>query len=136
MALLATAAVLGLWATGTLVGAGFDLGRFAIAGVVAFAFGCAIAGPATLFAVLTLSRGRTSAIISGVLIVMYAIFVLTGVSRDWAWIGPVSAWAHFPTTKVIDEGYLPLGDLALFAVTAIAGWVAAVYAFQRKDLAA
>lgn len=136
MALLAAAAVLGLWATGTLVGADFDLGRFAIAGVVAFAFGCAIAGPATLCSVLTLSRGLTSAIIGGVLIAMYAIFVVTGVSQDWAWMGPVSAWAHFPTTKVIDEGYIPLGDTALFAVIAIGSWAAAIVAFRRRDLAA
>ena len=63
MAILAAAAVLGLWAAGHLVGADFDLARFGIAAVLCFAFGCAIAGPATLCAVLTLSRGMTSAIV-------------------------------------------------------------------------
>jgi ABC-2 type transport system permease protein len=136
MAILAAAAVLGLWAAGTLVGGQFDLGRFAIAGVLAFAFGCAVAGPATLLSVLTLSRGLTSAIVGGVLVAMYAVFVVTGVSQDWAWIGPLSAWAHFPTTAVIDEGYLPVGDTSLFALIAIVGWLAAIVAFRRRDLAA
>jgi ABC-2 type transport system permease protein len=136
MALLAAAAVLGLWAAAWAVGTTFDLGRFAIAGVLSFAFGCAIAGVTTLLSVLTLSRGTTSMIVGGVLVGMYAIFVVTGVSADWAWLGPISAWAHFPTTAVIDHGYMPVGDTTLFAVIAIIGWVGSIVAFRRRDLAA
>lgn len=136
MAVLAAAAVLGLWIAGRLVGAEFDLGRFAVAGVLSFAFGCAIAGPATLCSVLTLSRGLSSAIVGGTLLVMYVIFVVTGISQDWAWLAPVSAWGHFPTTAVIDGGYLPVGDTALFAAIAIGSWAAALVAFRRRDLAA
>ncbi len=136
MAVLATAAVLGLWGAAKLVGVDFDLGRFAVAGVLCFALGCAIAGPATLGSVLTLSRGVTSAIVGGTLFVMYAVFVVTGVSADWAWIGPLTAWNHFPTTKVIDAGYLPVGDLALFGAIAIGCWLGAIAAFRRRDLAA
>ena len=136
MAVLALAAVLALWGVGRLVGAEFELVPFLVAGVLCFAFGCAIAGPATLLSVVTLSRGTTSAIVGGVVIVMYALFVVTQVAADWAWLAPLSAWNHFSTTKVIDDGYLPLGDLTLFAVIAIAGWAGALVAFRRRDLAA
>jgi ABC-2 type transport system permease protein len=136
MAVLAASAVLGLWAVGRLVGAEFDLGRFLLGGLLCFAFGCAIAGPATLLSVVTLSRGMTSAIVGGVLIAMYALFVVTQVATDWSWLGPLSAWNHFGTTKLIDDGAFPLGDLALFAVIAVAGWLAALWAFRRRDLAA
>ncbi len=136
MAVLAAVSVLALWGAGTAVGAEFDLGRFAMAGVFAFAFGCAIAGPATLLSVLTLSRGLTSGIVGGVLILMYALFVLSGISADWDWVGRLSAWNHFPTTSLIDDGVLPIGDLLLFAMIAIGTWVAAVAAFRRRDLAA
>lgn len=136
MALLAASAVLGLWLAGAVVGAGFDLGRFSLAGVVAFAFGCAIAGPTTLLSVVTLSRGRAAGIVGGAIFAMYAIFVVTQVSKDWAWIAPLSAWDHFRTTPIIDQAVMPLGDLALFAVVAIAGWLGAVLAFRRRDLAA
>jgi ABC-type transport system involved in multi-copper enzyme maturation permease subunit len=136
MAVLATVAVLGLWASGRLVGAEFDLARFGLAGVLAFAFGCAIAGSATLLSVLTLSRSMASGIVGGVLILMYAIFVLSGVAGDWQWLGPLSAWNHFPTTKLIDQGVFPLGDLALFTVIAAGTWLGALWAFRRRDLAA
>jgi ABC-2 type transport system permease protein len=136
MAVLALAAVLGLWLTGRLVGAEFDLGRFLLAGLLAFVFGCAIAGVTTLVSVITLSRGLTSGIVGGVLILMYAVFVVTGVSPDWEWIGPLSAWNHFGTTALIDEGTIPWGDFALFAVVAVGGWIAALWAFRRRDLAA
>lgn len=136
MAVLALAAVLGLWAVGRLVGADFDLVNFVLAGVLAFAFGCAIAAPACLVSVLTLSRGTSVGVVGGVLILMYVVFVISGVSADWQWIGPLSAWNHFGTTAIIDEGAFPFGDLALFAGIAVAGWAAAVWAFRRRDLAA
>lgn len=136
LALLAATAVLGLWVAGRLVGADFDLARFALAGLLAFAFACAIAGPATLCSILTLSRGASAAIVGGVVIAMYALFVVTQISTDWAWLAPLTAWNHFPTTKVIDDGYLPIGDLALFSVIAVGSWLAAVLAFRRRDLAA
>ena len=136
MAVLALAAVLGLWGVGRLVGAEFDLVLFLAAGVLCFAFGCAIAGPATLLSALTLSRGTTSAVVGGVVTLMYALFVVTQVAADWAWLAPLSAWDHFNTTKVIDDGLFPLGDLALFAGIAVAGWLGAVWVFRRRDLAA
>ncbi len=136
MAVLASAAVLGLWLAAAVTGNIFDLGAYALAGLLSFAFGCAIAGPTTLLSVATLSRGRTSGIVGGVVFAMYAVFVVTQVSKDWAWIAPISAWDHFRTTALIDDGVVPAGDLALFAAIAIGGWLAALWAFRRRDLAA
>lgn len=136
LALLATATVAGLWIVGGVVGAGFDGGRFALAGVLAFAYACAIAGPTTLLSVVTLSRGASAGIVGGILVAMYVIFVLTQVVQDWAWLAPLSAWDHFRTTALIDDGRFPAGDLALFGVIAVAGWAGALVAFRRRDLAA
>jgi hypothetical protein len=85
---------------------------------------------------MTLSRGLATGIVAAVLILMYAIFVVASVSADLAWLGPLSAWNHYSTTALIDEGRFPLGDLGLFGATAIGGWVAALWAFRRRDLAA
>jgi len=136
MAVLAIAAVLGLWLAAAATGNVFDLGGFALAGLLSFSFGCAIAGPTTLLSVTTLSRGRAAGIVGGVVFAMYAVFVVTQVSRDWAWIAPISAWDHFRTTDLIDHGVIPVGDLLLFAAVALGGWLAAVWAFRRRDLAA
>ena len=136
IAVLAATTVGGLWAAGRAVGAEFDLVRFAGAGVLAFLFGCAIAGPTTLLAVATLSRGMAAGIAGGVLILMYALYVVAQVAKDWAWIGPLSAWGHFPTTRLIDDGVVPWSDMALFAAIALGGWLVALLAFRRRDLAA
>jgi hypothetical protein len=71
-----------------------------------------------------------------VVFAMYAVFVVTQVSKDWAWIAPISAWDHFRTTALIDNGVVPVFDLALFATVAAAGWIGALWAFRRRDLAA
>lgn len=136
MAVLAATTVLGLWVAGVAAGTVFDLGAFAGAGVLLFAFGCAIAGPTTLLSVMTLSRGRTSGLVGGVIFAMYAVFVVTQISKDWAWMAPISAWDHFRTTELIDSGVVPAGDLAIFGVIALAGWLGAIWAFGRRDLAA
>jgi hypothetical protein len=136
LAALSFAAVIGLWSVGRLVGAGFDLGAFLQAGVLAFGFAAAIAGPVTLLSVTTLSRGIAGGIVGGVLVAMYVVFVVTQVAPDWSWLSPLSAWDHFRTTQLIDEGVFPVGDLALFAVFALGGWLAALWAFRRRDLAA
>jgi len=86
--------------------------------------------------VLTLSRGTSVGIVGGVIILMYVLYVISGASPDWQWIGPLSAWSHFRTTPLIDEGVFPIGDLALFAGIAVGAWVAALWAFRRRDLAA
>ena len=136
MAILAVAVVAGLWLAAAATGTVFDVAGFALAGLLSFVFGCALAGVTTLLSVATLSRGRTSGVIGGVVIAMYAIFVVTQVSRDWAWIAPISAWDHFRTTPLIDNGVVPVFDFALFAVIAIGGWLASVWAFRHRDLAA
>jgi ABC-2 type transport system permease protein len=136
MAFLAAAAVLGVWVSAAVTGNVFDIGGYALAGILAFAFGCAIAGPTTLLSVATLSRGRAAGIVGGVVFAMYAVFVVTEVSKDWAWIAPVSAWDHFRTTDLIDHGVVPAGDIALFAAIAVVGWALALWAFRRRDLAA
>jgi len=136
MAVLTVATVGSVWLVGVIVDAGFDPGRYALAGVLCWLFGCAIAGVTTLLAVVSLSRGRTSGIVGGVLVAMYLVFVVVQVDPDWAWLAPVSAWDHFRTTELIDMGTVPAGDLALFTGIALAGWAAALVAFRRRDLAA
>lgn len=136
MAALAATTVAGIWVAAAATGTVFDLGAFAAAGVLLLAFGCAIAGPTTLLSVLTLSRGRTAGVIGGVVFAMYAVFVVTQIAKDWAWIAPISAWDHFRTTELIDSGVVPIGDLGLFTATAVVGWAASIWAFRGRDLAA
>ena len=91
--------------------------------------------PGMVVGVTTMNRAEAG-IVSGVLVVMYLAWVVAQVSKDWAWLLGWTAWGHFDTTTLIDEGTLPAGDLALFAVIALAGWGIALLAFRRRDLAA
>jgi ABC-2 type transport system permease protein len=136
MAILAFATVASIWIVGTMVGGAFDALRFAIAGVLCWLFGLAIAGVTTVLAVATLSRGRAAGVAGGILIAMYLLFVVGQISPDWDWLAPLSAWNHFQTTELIDEGTVPVGDMVLFGAIAVLGWTAALLAFRRRDLAA
>jgi len=134
--ILAIATVGSVWLSALLVDVHFDGPRFAAATLLAWLFGCAVAGPATLLAVVTLSRGRTAGIVSGVLIAMYLGWVVAQLSPDWTWLLDWSVWGHFKTTALIDEGTLPAGDLAIFGLIAAGTWLAALAVFRRRNLAA
>ncbi len=121
---------------GLIVNAGFDAGRFALAIPVEMAFGFAVAGPTTLLSVVTLSRGRAAGIATGVIIAMYLIRIVVGVVPDLGWLGSLSLFTYGNVPGVVDTGSLPLTDIAVMAGLGIAGWVAALALFRRRDLAA
>lgn len=121
---------------GALVGAGFDAGRFLLTIPVAVAFAAAIAGPATLLSVVTLSRGRSAGIAAGVLIVMYLIRILVGIQPDLGWLGGLSIFQYGDPGRIVASGTFPFGDALVLAGVGVVAWVAAVILFRRRDLAA
>jgi ABC-2 type transport system permease protein len=133
---IALATVCGVVAVGALVGAGFDAARFLMVVPLATAFGCAIAGFATLLSVVTLSRGLAAAITVGVLLAMYLAYVVGQIRADLDWLLMLSAFGHFDTAAIIDRGIVPAADFALFTIVALGCWAAAIWAFGRRDLAA
>jgi ABC-2 type transport system permease protein len=136
MVVLAVAMILGAIVVGALVDAGFDAARLALVIPSSVAFGCAIAGVASLLAVVTLSRGLAAGITAGVLLVMYLANVVATIEPDLAWLATFSAFNYYDTTALIDDGTVPWADLAVFTVVAVLAWAGALIAFRRRDLAA
>jgi ABC-2 type transport system permease protein len=135
MAVLAVFMIAGIVVAGALVGAGFDAGRFLMVTPLAIAFGCAMAGVATLLAVLTLSRGVTAGIGTAILLAMYLGNVLAQIDTRFDWLATISAFHYFDATPLIDEGALPWGALGLYGAVALIGWGLALVLFRRRDLA-
>lgn len=119
---------------GGLVGAGFDAGRFLLTIPVSIVFAAAIAGPATLLSVVTLSRGRSAGIAAGVLIVMYLIRILVGIQPDLHWLGGLSMFQYGDPGRIVASGEFPVGDMLVLGGVGVAGWLAAVMVFRRRDL--
>ncbi len=136
IAVLALATVASIVVVGPIVGVTFDPGRFLVVGLLLTAFGCAFAAAATLLSVVTLSRGRASGIVAGLLVAMYLLQTVAKLSPDLSGLSVVSAFRYFTTPPVINAGTLPIGDLAVFAVAAAACWIASLWLFRRRDLVA
>jgi ABC-2 type transport system permease protein len=136
MAILAAATVAGVLLAGRLVGAPFDAGGFALAGIVAWAFGCAVAAVTTLVAVATLGRGLAAGAVAGALLAMYLMNAIARIQPDLAWLGDLSAFRYYQATPIIDHGRFPIGDFTVFATVAVAAWALSLWTFRRRDLAA
>lgn len=113
----------------------FPTDRLVLAGGHALLFGLAMAGVTTLFAVVILDRGKAAGLAAGILIVMYLLNILAALSPDMVEIGRLSAFRYFNLRDLIDSGTYPLGDSLLYAAVAVGGWLIALVAFRRRDLA-
>ena len=131
---LALVTVVGVLGAGTLVGAGFDGGRFLAAGGVMWLFGCAMAGVASLVAVITLSRGAGAAVTAGILIAMYLLNIIAQIQPGLSWLGGLSAFRYAGVGALIDTGTADWAGIGAFAVVAVAGWTASLVLFRRRDL--
>lgn len=135
MVALAVLMIGGIVVAGAAVDAGFDAGRFFLTAPLAIAFGCAMAGVATLLAVLTLSRGITAGIAMAILVAMYLGNIVAQIDTRFEWLATISAFHYFDATPIIDDGAFPWGAFALYVAVGAAGWIVALLLFRRRDLA-
>jgi hypothetical protein len=136
IAVLAAVTVGAIWVVDLVIEPDFMIDRVVLAGVHALTLGLAIAAVTTLLAVVFLDRGRAGGLAAGILIVMYLANVLAKLTPDVEWLARLSAFDYFDVKELIDTGSYPIGDSALFLAVAIGGWVLAMLAFRRRDLAA
>jgi ABC-2 type transport system permease protein len=136
LAVLAAMTIGAIWAVDLLIEPNFPVDSLALSGVHALAFGLAMAGVSTLLAVVFLDRGRAAGLAAGILIVMYLLNILAQLSPDMADLGRLSAFRYFNLKELIDTGAYPVGDSLLYMAFAVGGWILALVAFRRRDLAA
>lgn len=134
MALLAAVAVVSVVAVGPLIDIAFDLGAFAVVGVLSFAFGCAMAGVSTLVSVATLDRGRSIGFGALALILMYLLIMVAAIEPTVEGLKYLSAFHYYRPAAAIDKGVMPLGETALFMAVALLGWGLAAWRFRTRDL--
>ncbi len=136
LAALAAVTVAGVVVVGLVVGAAFDVGRFAAAAVILWLFASAVAGIASVVGAVTLSRGIAAGITAAILIAMYLANVVAQLQPDIAWLADVGFFKYLATTELVDAGTVPWASVAVFVVTAIVGWAASLAVFARRDLLA
>ena len=134
--ILAASLVLGVFVGDLLIAPSFPEDRVAMSALHMVVFGAAIAGPATLLAVVLLDRGRAAGIVAGVLVVMYLFNIVAALAPDVDWLASISAFHYFELQDLIGTGRYPVSDSLLLGAVAIAGWALAFIAFRRRDLAA
>ncbi len=136
MAVLVVSLIVPILICAAMVNVSLDAGHFAVVGLMSFVLGCAIAAATTLASVMTLSRGTASGLVLGGLLVMYALQTVAKLAPEMAGVASVSVFRYYSPAPIIRSGGLPLGDLAILGGLALVCWVAAVWAFRRRDLIA
>ena len=132
---VAAALVVAILVADLFIGPDFPADRVALTAVPALLFGVAVAGPATLLAVVLLDRGRAAAIVAGGLVLMYLLNVVAALAPEWDVLADVSVFHYFDLKTLLRAGEYPLGHSLLLGGIGVATWTAAIIAFRRRDLA-
>jgi ABC-2 type transport system permease protein len=136
LALVAAALVVAILAADLFIEPDFPADRVALTALPALVFGVAVAGPATLLAVVLLDRGRAAAVVAGVLVLMYLLNVIAALAPEWDVLADLSAFHYFDLKTLLRTGEYPVGHSLLLGGIGLASWVAALIVFRRRDLAA
>jgi ABC-2 type transport system permease protein len=136
LALISVSLVAAILGADLFIEPDFPADRVALTAAPALVFGVAIAGPATLLAVILLDRGRAAAIVAGVLVVMYLLDVVAALAPEWDAVATVSAFRYFDLKGLLQTGAYPVADTLLLGGIGVAAWLAALLVFRRRDLAA
>jgi ABC-2 type transport system permease protein len=136
IAVLVATMILTILIVFAVVGVAFDPGRYALVGLLAIAFGCAIAAVTTLVSVLTLQRGVAAGAVAGILVLMYLAQTVAKLNPGVDAIAWLSAFRYFAPAAVINVGQIPWDGLGLFVALAVAAWAVAVWRFGGRDLLA
>lgn len=136
LAALTAMMVGGIIAMDLLITPDFPTDRLVLAGVHALMLALAIAGVTTLLSVVFLDRGKAGGLAAAILILMYLLNVIAELSPDLADLGRLSAFRYSDLKPLIDTGAYPVGASLLYLAVAIGGWLLALVAFRRRDLAA
>jgi ABC-type transport system involved in multi-copper enzyme maturation permease subunit len=136
LGLLAVSVIAGVLVVGAIVGAAFDNGRFLMEVPLLFAFGCALAGIATLLSVVTLSRSISAGVVAGGLLAMYLLDAVSNIEPDLDWVGTFSFFRYLRSTSAISAGIVPLNEIALFGAIAVVTWAVSIWVFRARDLVA
>ena len=136
LAVLVAAMVLTILLVFSLVGVGFDPGRYALVALLSFVFGCAIAAVTTFLSVLTLRRGVAAGAVAGILVLMYLGQTVAKLNPAIEAVAYMSAFRYLAPAALINLGVVPWAGLGLFALVAIGAWGASIWWVGRRDLLA
>lgn len=132
--LIAIASILGLAAGAFLINETVDISSLALVLIEGLLLALALAGVTLFFAALFLSP-RRALLAGGVFMAgSYMLnFIIPVLSDSFLWLRNLSLFFYYQPNDVVSNG-LDGTAVAVFAITAIVSFAAAVWVFQRRDL--
>ena len=95
----------------------------------------AIGGYCFLVSALASEGGTAIAIATGISIISFFLDYLASLWDAAEFLGPLSVFHYYDPVSTVIDGAVPLLHLSVLGSVALAGFAAAVLAFQRRDIA-
>ncbi len=97
--------------------------------------GLAVAGVALVISVWTLGTRRSQMVMVGLLLAQYVMDLVSKISADLEWLGPLSLFHYFDSAKIVRTGSADGVAIVVLVGVALIGVVAATMVFARRDMA-
>ncbi len=133
--LIITATMLPVIIGAPLVDAKLNMGGVLALGLQGFLLFLCIGAVGFLFSALTSDRGRAIFMVTGVLIVSYALDILSQFSHAVDKLHFLSLFDYYDPYRYLHSADIAWGDLAVLLGVAVVAFLAATAIFQRRDIA-
>ncbi len=137
VAVLLVAVWLGTWVGTLITGMTGEVQMIVLSRTLVnlFALALAIGGIAVLLSSVGSDGGQVVSVAAGIAVGMFVADFIAAIWSPAEPVGVLSVFHYYDPLRVSREGTLPWRDLAVLFGVALAGFAAALVAFQRRDVA-
>ena len=113
-----------------------DAGHFVVASVGSALFATVVFSIGTLCSVLFSARGRATMIASGILVLMYALNIISGLNEHLQNMRYLSIFNYFNGSELLGKAIFPSHMFTAFGGIILVTFVFSVWRFSRRDYSA
>ncbi len=125
----------GILGAALIHGINYQVANYATVSFVGIFCGLAIFSMATFFSVLFSEKGRSTMLTTSVLLVMYALKIISGLKESLENIKYFSFFHYFDAPTVFGKNQIPDWSILVFSTTIIIFLTLSIWRFQKRDIA-
>ncbi len=134
MAVFILASEIAVWPLAHLFGYAIDGQQVMLIGTLGFLFGSACLSLAMMVSSFVSSAGRVSMIAGGILLVMYALFLIASLMPELDWLKYTSLFHYFSPGSVEANGFIAGEAIWAFVFTVIVTSFVGIVTFGQRDI--
>lgn len=105
-----------------------------LVGLSGLLFGVAVLCMAMMFSAWSSAGGRVSALVAGVLLTMYVLFIVASLAPSLESLRYVSIFHYFSPGEIVKTGTIPYSSILMFMGMSVCSALIGLFVFKRREI--